>query len=127
LLARSKAGDRVLFFGAQEMRQAPAEALRANDRRVDVVAGYKTTAVTDAAIAERARETDVWTFASASAVESFAANVPDAVALARGKKIACIGSVTAAAATALGLHVDVVPHDFTVAGLLDALLDPVVA
>jgi uroporphyrinogen III methyltransferase/synthase len=127
LADRSNAGDRVLFLGAQEMRQAPVEALRANDRHVDVVAAYKTSAVADSAIAASARETDVWTFASASAVESFVANVTDAVTLANGKTIACIGSVTAAAATALGLHVDVVPHDFTVAGLLDALLDPVVA
>ncbi len=127
LAVRSNAGDRVLFLGAQEMRQAPVEALRANDRHVDVVAAYKTRAVTDSAIAASARETDVWTFASPSAVESFVANVPDAVTLASGKTIACIGSVTAAAATSLGLHVDIVPHDFTVAGLLDALLDPVVA
>ena len=125
LLARSSARDRVLFLGAQAMREAPIEALRANDRIVDVVAAYKTTDVADAAIAKSASETDIWTFASASAVDSFVANVPDAIRLAAGKTIACIGSVTAAAATAQGLRVDVVPHDYTVEGLVTALAEPV--
>ncbi len=127
LLERSHSGDRVLFLGAQEMRQAPLEALRVKDRHVEIAAAYKTTAVTDPTIAQRANESDVWTFASASAVESLVANVPDAIALSQGKTIACIGTLTASAASALGLHVDVVPHEFTVDGLLEALLDPVVA
>jgi uroporphyrinogen III methyltransferase/synthase len=125
VIARSAAGDRVLFLGARDMREGPIEALRANDRVVDVVAMYATSAVHDATMAERARETDVWTFASASAIDSFVANVPDAVTLSHGKTIACIGTVTAAAATAHGFHVDVVPHDFTVDGLVAALLEPV--
>jgi len=121
LLARTQAGDRVLVYGAQDMRDVIAEALRARGRVVDVVAAYKTTHVRDSAMARAAEAADVWTFTSASTVRSFAENVPGAAALARTKTVACIGPITAAAARACGLEPDVVAGEFTVEGLLNAL------
>jgi uroporphyrinogen-III synthase len=95
--------------------------LRAADRRVDLVAAYKTTAVVDPQMARAAIDTDVWTFASASAVNAFLANVPDARELARAKTVACIGPVTARAARDAGLEPDVVAAESTVDGLIQAL------
>ncbi len=120
LVEHTQRGDRVLVFGAQAMRDVVATTLRDAGRAVDVVAGYKTAHVYDTTIAAAADSADVWTFASGSAVAAFLENVPDAVMRAAHKIVACIGPVTAAAARDAGLHVDVVPDDFTVDGLLDA-------
>ena len=121
LLERTEPGDRVLAFGAQTTRDVLAETLRGAGRLVDVVAAYKTNAVTDPAIARAARDTDIWTFTSASTVNAFVANVPGAAYLARSKTIACIGPVTAHAARSAGLSPDVVAEEFTARGLIDAL------
>ncbi len=121
LLEHGAHGEHVLLFGAQEMRDVIATTLREAGRIVDVVAGYKTTHVHDAAIAEAASRCDIWTFTSASTIASFLENVPDAVARAQGKIVACIGPITAAAARDAGLRVDIVPDDATVDGLLEAL------
>jgi len=121
LLAKTGTTDRVLVFGAQEMRDTLAATLRARGRAVDVVAGYQTRAVRDERIAEFAETCDVWTFASGSAVTSFLDNVPGAADLAQDKIVACIGPITAAAARDAGLTVDVVADTFTAEGLLAAL------
>lgn len=72
---------------------------------------------------------DVVTFASASAVRSFVALVGESGALGLGegedagtRSVACIGPKTAAAATELGLRVDVVAGEHTGLGLRDALV-----
>ncbi len=121
LLEHASRGDRVLLFGAQEMRDVIATTLRSAGRVVDVVAGYKTSHVHDAAIAEAAASCDIWTFTSASTIASFLENVPDAATRAQGKVVACIGPITAIAAREARLRVDIVPDDYTVDGLLEAL------
>jgi len=121
MLERTEPGHRILLYAAQDARDVLPEALRAEDRRVDVVAAYKTSAVRDPEIAERAREADVWTFTSASTVRAFMDNVPEAAELARTRTVACIGPVTAEAARACGLPVHVIAEDYTVDGLIEAL------
>jgi uroporphyrinogen III methyltransferase/synthase len=121
LLERSSAGDRILLFGAQEMRDVLARKLTAAGRIVDAVAGYKTVRVLDPAIARDAEAADIWTFTSASTVRGFLENVPGAAALGATKTIACIGPVTAEAARSAGLRVDVIANDATVEGLIAAL------
>ena len=121
LLERTTTGDRVLLFGAQEMRDVLAATLRARGRVVDAVAGYATRAVRDERIADLAETSDVWTFASGSAVKAFLANVPGAPDLAQDKIVACIGPVTATVARQVGLTVDVVADSFTAEGLIAAL------
>ncbi len=121
LLERTNAGDRILLFGAQEMRDVLPETLRAAGRDVEVVAAYKTTFVEDPNLARVAEETDVWTFTSASTVRAFVANVPGAGELAQERTVACIGPITARAAREANLPPDVVAADYTVDGLIEAL------
>jgi uroporphyrinogen III methyltransferase/synthase len=68
----------------------------------------------------------VATFTSSSTVRNLASMVrdaglefPDALAQA---KVACIGPITAATARELGLQVDLVAGEYTIDGLVDALL-----
>ena len=121
LAERTVPGDRVLTYGAQEMRDVIPESLRARGCVVDVVAAYKTAPVQDDALARLAEETDVWTFTSASTVRAFADNVPGAGDLAQSKTVACIGPITAAAARACGIEPSVVAEEYTVDGLLRAM------
>jgi uroporphyrinogen III methyltransferase/synthase len=121
LLERTRAGDRILVFGAQEMRDVLPAALRDAGRAVEVVAAYRTVPVEDPNLARAAEETDVWTFTSASTVRGFLANVPGAGDLAQERTVACIGPITARAAREAGLTPDVVADDYTVDGLIAAL------
>jgi uroporphyrinogen III methyltransferase/synthase len=120
LLERTAAGDRVLLFCAQDARDVLREALRAQGRLVDAVAAYKTVPLHDPSIAHAAQCCDIWTFASASAVRSFVQAAGE-VARTTQAVVACIGPVTADAARACGLHVDVVSEEYTVEGLTAAL------
>ena len=121
LISQSKSGDSILLFRAGEAREVLPETLRNGNRVVDDIAGYQTTIAHDPLIAEHAANATIFTFASASAVNGFVANVPEADTLTRGKIVACIGPVTAEAARKAGLHVDVVAEDYTVDGLVEAL------
>jgi len=121
LLERTIAGDRVLVFGAQEMRDVLPRALRAAGRDVEVIAAYKTSNVDDPNLARAAEETDVWTFTSASTVLGFVANVPGAGDLAQERTVACIGPVTAETARDAGIPPDVIAERYTVDGLIEAL------
>ncbi|GAC1349051.1 MAG: uroporphyrinogen-III C-methyltransferase [Vulcanimicrobiaceae bacterium] len=125
LLERTAAGDTVLVYGAQEMRDVIAQTLRGAGRRVDVVAAYKTTHVRDETLPHAAETTDVWTFTSASTVASFLENVPGAPDLQGTRLVAALGPVTAKAARDAGLRVDCVAATFTVDGLVEALASPV--
>jgi uroporphyrinogen III methyltransferase/synthase len=121
LLERTNAGDRILLYRAQEARDVLPKTLRAGDRVVDVVAAYKTELVNDPSLAAKARAADVWTFTSASTVAGFNKNVLDAASLARGKTVACIGPITAAAASEAGFPPTIVAEDYTADGLIEAL------
>ena len=121
LAGRTAAGDRLLLFRAQEARDVLPQRLRDAGRVVDVVAGYKTHLLDDPNLAETADPADIVTFTSASTVRGFVHNVPDAPAFLARKTVAAIGPITAAAARACGIRVDVVPDEFTVEGLLRAL------
>jgi uroporphyrinogen III methyltransferase/synthase len=121
MLVRTKLGDRVLLFRAQEARDVVTGALRAHGRTVDDIAAYATRIVDDPALRERAAAADIVTFTSASTVAGFIQNVNDAAALLATKTVAAIGPITAAAARDRGIRVDVVAERFTVEGLVHAL------
>ena len=114
---------RVLLARAAVARDVLPDGLRAMGWRVDVVDAYRNVPVVPDELARRlVRDADIVTFTSASAVDNWvtafgAEDVPPVVA--------CIGPVTADAATAAGLHVDVVPADHTIDGLVDAIVDHV--
>ena len=123
VLARSRAGDRVLLYRASEARDALPNALAAAGRRVTVVAAYKTVVPPDRDFAKKVARADVLTFTSASTVRGFVTllGANDAAGAARGKCVACIGPITAEAASLAGLRVDVVASVYTTSGILDAL------
>jgi uroporphyrinogen III methyltransferase/synthase len=121
LLGRTGAGDRVLLYRAQEARDALPDALRAQWREVDVVAGYRTRYALDPSLPELAETTDIWTFTSASTVHGLVHNVPGAADLAQEKTVACIGPITAAALEEHGMEADVIADEYTEDGLIDAL------
>ena len=122
LLARTETGDRILLFRAQEARDAIPQILRSGGREVEIVAAYRAVQNDVADLAERVAASDVLTFTSAGIVRSFAAQLEDAAAAARGKVVACIGPITAEAAKAAGLEVSIVAADFTTEGLARALI-----
>lgn len=129
LAARGVGGRRILLPRADIARDALPEGLRAAGATVDVVVAYLTRVPEDAPVepldALRAGEVDIVTFGSPSAVRNV-------LALAGGRlpervTIACIGPITAAAATGLGLRVDIVAEEYSMPGLVEAIARHVAA
>ncbi|MEK6607323.1 MAG: uroporphyrinogen-III C-methyltransferase, partial [Myxococcota bacterium] len=114
------AGKRFLLPRAEKAREVLEDALRAAGATVDVVTAYRTSpAAPDGAAAARLREgtIDVVAFASASAVESFAA-----MGLAPGRaRVAAIGPLTREACERAGLEVAIEPARATIPALVDAI------
>ncbi len=110
---------RVLLARAAVAREVLPEGLRAAGWEVDVVEAYGTerTRLSPESVAAAAGA-DAIAFTSASSVGSYLeAAGTDAVP----PVVACIGPVTAAAATERGLEVHVVPEVHTMAALVEAL------
>jgi uroporphyrinogen III methyltransferase/synthase len=93
---------------------------------VDVVEAYRNIVPTDSASRARdifsgSRKPDWVTFTSSSTVKNLAAAAGrDALA---GVRIASIGPVTSETARGLGIVVDAEAKEFTLDGLIQALLD----
>jgi uroporphyrinogen III methyltransferase/synthase len=108
-------GERVLLPRAAESRDVLARELTAHGAHVTEVAAYRTRAVGEHAAGLRealgARRVDVVTFTSPSTVKSFCALFEEAELprLLRGVTVACIGTVTRAAAESPGLLPRIVP------------------
>ncbi|MFZ4657684.1 MAG: hydroxymethylbilane synthase [Caldilineaceae bacterium] len=120
-------GLRILLPQAAIARQNLAEALTAQGAVVDVIPIYHTlpAALNGSALTALQQGVDVITFTSGSTVRNFMQGLlankltPN---LLQTTTIACIGPQTAAAAQELGLHVDLVADDYTIDGLVDALV-----
>lgn len=127
------AGQRILLPRADMARPALAQGLRQQGAVVDEVVAYCT--VTVGAQSPQAQEIrallqhgqiDVLTFTSSSTVRGFI----EALNLTSGFQslssvapaVACIGPITAQTARDLGLPVDVVAQEYTVDGLVAALV-----
>jgi uroporphyrinogen III methyltransferase/synthase len=125
---RIRPGDRVLLPRAAETRDVLVRELEAMGARVDEVAAYRTRPTAAEAgelrTALRARAVDMVTFTSSSTVRSFAGLfVPgELAALMAGVHVACIGPVTAEAASALGLGPHVVADEYTIPALARAIV-----
>jgi uroporphyrinogen III methyltransferase / synthase len=113
-------GGRVLVPRAQVARDALPEGLRERGWDVDVVAAYRTVAVSHPPeVVAAAASADVITFTSSSTVSRYLDLAgPDRVPAV----VACIGPVTAATARAHGVTVDVEAAEHTVEGLVEALV-----
>lgn len=124
LVACTQQGERILIYAAQDNRDALRSVLARVGRHPVAVAAYSTRLRCDPDFKQRVREANVLTFTSGSTVRGFVAAFGsncEAVEAAKGKVVACIGPITAGEARALGLHVDLVPHEFTTRALVDAL------
>ncbi len=122
------AGQRVLLPRAAKARDVLPDGLRARGVQVDVVTAYETVLGSggdDLPAALRSGQVDAITFTSPSTVRNTLIRLQrdaglgvDALA---GVVVVCIGPITADAAIEAGLHVDVVPKEYTASGLVRAL------
>jgi len=124
-------GQRILLPRADIAREMLAEELRRSGADVVEVAAYRTVPVDN----QRQGEPDLYrmlldkrvdaiTFTSASTVRSFVRmlGADQAADLLRSTTVACIGPVTAEAATQHGITTSVMPAEYTMPGLVDALV-----
>jgi uroporphyrinogen-III synthase len=110
---------RVLLPQAEAARPVLADGLVAAGWTVDAIVAYRTVAADVApALLERARGADAITFTSGSTVTGYLAAAGDGAVPA---VVACIGPVTAGAATAAGIAVTAVAAEHTIDGLVAAL------
>jgi len=124
---RDISGQRVLLPRAERAPKQLAQALRGKGAVVDEVVAYRTLAV-DAADELKALlddgQIDIVTFTSSSTVENLVRMLDGDVERLRGPLVACIGPVTARTAKRLGIGVDVVAREHTIAGLVEAIVTP---
>ncbi len=120
-------GDAVLLVRAAEARELLPRELEARGIRVTVTPAYRTVLAkegADRAVALlEARRLDAVTFTSSSTVRGLVALLgpADAQRLLDGVVVAAIGPITAETAAQHGLHVSVIPHEYTVPALADAI------
>ncbi|HLI70130.1 MAG TPA: uroporphyrinogen-III synthase [Ktedonobacteraceae bacterium] len=135
------AGQRILLARAAEARQVLVSELEQAGASVEVVTAYRTLPVTqddergrEVVTLLRAQDLDAITFTSSSTVQHFMRwleqAAPDIASLLAypGQRparplIACIGPVTAQTARDFGLEVTVEAREFTIVGLLEALIN----
>ena len=127
LVPRLGRGDAVLLVRAAEARDVLPRELEARGSRVAVVPAYRTAfageGAGDVLRLLEARRIDAVTFTSSSTVRGFVALLAPAAAprLLDGVVVAAIGPITADTAAAHGLHVAVMPNEYTVPALADAV------
>jgi uroporphyrinogen-III synthase len=123
------AGQRVLLpraAGSRPILPILRTGLEAAGAQVVEVHAYQTlvAALPSEALTALEAGVDILTFTSSSTVHNFCAQMgPERLRrLATQARVVAIGPITAATAQALGLHVDAVASEYTIAGLIDALL-----
>lgn len=124
-------GLRVLLPRADIARPALAHLLRESGAEVVEVAAYRTLRpeIDPDALRDLLAGITVVTFTSSSTVRNLAAMADDAgLELPRVLSevlVACIGPITAATARELGLVVDVTAGEYTIDGLVEALMNQI--
>ena len=121
------AGKRFLLPRAALARDMLRTGLQHAGAQVVEVPAYDTILPEPSSetLAELEAGVDVLTFTASSTVRNFVAQLGQvrARSLADRAQVAVIGPVTAETARALGLHVDVVASEYTIGGLVAALVD----
>jgi uroporphyrinogen-III synthase len=129
-------GQRILLVRAKIARDVIPEELRRAGAVVTVVEAYETVAPEGsrnrlrAALQDSGKKPDVITFTSSSTVRNFVSLLLDLKAeresapapLLQGVKLASIGPVTSATLRHLGLPVDIEAGEYTVPGLVRAIV-----
>jgi uroporphyrinogen-III synthase len=124
------AGQRILLPRADIARETLRDELRLRGADVNEIAAYRTVAQPLAPeLLERAlgsRRVDAMTFTSSSTVrslvESLRASGYDPQKALAGIALACIGPITAATLRECGLEPGLVAQEYTIAGLVAALV-----
>ncbi len=121
-------GKKVLIPRAKVAREILPEKLREAGAEVMVPPAYES--VPSAEGKERLKELlqngeiDCVTFTASSTVENFARALDaEAAQLLSGTSVACIGPITARAARDHGLRVDAEAEEYTIPGLIEAVVD----
>jgi len=118
---------RFLIPRAMVARDILPETLRAKGAFVDVVPAYRTVIPRERGpeIAERFRKGEIHclTFTSSSTVSNFFSlfDRSEILPLLEGVAIACIGPITAQTAVKHGLEVHIMPAEYTIPGLANAI------
>jgi len=121
-------GCLVLMPSADIAGDALANAISNGDGVAHVISAYQTIPASPNAegFAALQKGVDLVTFTSPSTVRNFVAITQqsgfDPHALPGAPRFACIGPITAAAAEELTLPVDIMAKDYTVVGLIQAIL-----
>lgn len=121
-------GKRVLLTRADIARPDLPEAIRAGGGVADDITAYRTlpSQPDGKSLAALREGVDILTFTSPSTVENFVEVVRqaglDPLNLPGSPITACIGPITANAAAKLGFEVDIVPDEYTIEGLMDAMV-----
>jgi uroporphyrinogen III methyltransferase/synthase len=120
-------GRKILLPRAETSRDVIPEGLAGLGAVVDVVTVYRTVA-SDRKKEElepliAAGKVDVITFTSPSTVTNFMDIMGKDFKLPPQIRIACIGPVTAAAVKKAGLPVDIMREEFTIPGLVEAMIE----
>jgi uroporphyrinogen III methyltransferase/synthase len=119
-------GKKILIARAAKARDILPEGLKKLGAKVDVVTAYETVSSgkkkNDLEALFKENQVDVITFTSSSTVNNFVKIMGRNLKLPDGVKIACIGPVTAAAAKKAGFPVDIHQEEYTMEGLVSALI-----
>jgi uroporphyrinogen III methyltransferase / synthase len=120
-------GRRILMPRAAKAREILPETLRQWGASVDVVQAYQTVLPQDYQFGLHElfkKQIDVITFTSSSTVENFLRILEgeDPNRILQGVIVACIGPITARTALNSRLRVDIVSSEFTIPGLVTAIV-----
>jgi uroporphyrinogen-III synthase len=121
-------GKRVLLVRAKVARDVIPRELRKSGAHVDVVEAYETVVPQSSrarlrdALANPKRCPHVVTFTSSSTARNFVALLGSRAAKLEGIKLASIGPVTSSTLRELGLRVDIEAKEFTIPGLIEAIV-----
>ncbi len=125
LLERGAADAHVLIPRAEQAREVLPEGLRQAGAQVDVVPAYRTIpAEPSPSVLDRIHrgEIDIVAFSSSSTVRNLAAILDGKLESLRHARVACIGPVTAETARQIGFRVDAVAEEFSIPGLITAIV-----
>ncbi len=125
----SIAGERILIPRARVAREILPEKLREAGADVVVPPAYESVPSSrgkeELSLRLQSGEVDCVTFTASSTVENFvgAFGGEEAARLLSGTGVACIGPVTAGTARKHGLRVDAEADEYTIPGLVEAVVN----
>jgi uroporphyrinogen III methyltransferase / synthase len=127
------AGERVLIPRAKVAREILPDSLREAGAEVVVPPAYESVpsfkGKEELSLRLRSGDIDCVTFTASSTVENFvgAFGAEEAARLVAGTRVACIGPITADTARKRGLRVDAEADEYTIPGLVEAVMNLLVA